>query len=323
MNPQSKKNTETYKKIKILGEGSYGKAILVKSNSPGNTLYVMKTIPMNNMSEESKKKTYGEVKILQRLNHPNIIKFHEVFIIKNAPEKFTLHIIAEYADGGDLFDKIKEHKKKKTFFTEDQILDYLIQITLALNHMHTKHILHRDIKSQNIFLTKNNMVKLGDFGISKTLEHTLANAKTIIGTPYYLSPEIILNVPYSYKSDVWSLGVLLYEMTAFKMPFDASSISELAKKIKKGEYEKINKSNYSNDLKKLIDNLLQVNPEKRPTIKDILCKFIIFFILFFLKYFYLALPLLRNRMKKFLEESGYDQDFTKSFIFAFVSFIFI
>ena len=76
----------------------------------------MKTIPMNNMSEESKKKTYGEVKILQRLNHPNIIKFHEVFIIKNAPEKYTLHIIAEYADGGDLFEKIKEQKKKKNFF---------------------------------------------------------------------------------------------------------------------------------------------------------------------------------------------------------------
>ena len=275
MNPQSKKKTETYKKIKILGEGSYGQAILVKSNSPGNSLYVMKTIPMNNMSEESKKKTYGEVKILQRLNHPNIIKFHEVFIIKNAPEKYTLHIIAEYADGGDLFEKIKEQKKKKTYFTEDQILDYLIQITLALNHMHTKHILHRDIKSQNIFLTKNNMVKLGDFGISKNLDCTLA--KTVIGTPYYLSPEIILNVPYSYKSDVWSLGVLLYEMTAFKMPFDASSISQLAKKIKVGNYEKINKPNYSNDLKKLIDDMLQVNPDKRPTMKDILCKIIIFF----------------------------------------------
>ena len=277
MNPQSKKNTETYKKIKILGEGSYGQAILVKSNSPGNSLYVMKTIPMNNMSEESKKKTYGEVKILQRLNHPNIIKFHEVFIIKNAPDKFTLHIIAEYADGGDLFDKIKEHKKKKTFFTEDQILDYLIQITLALNHMHTKHILHRDIKSQNIFLTKNNMVKLGDFGISKSLDQTLQKAMTVIGTPYYLSPEIISNIPYSYKSDIWSLGVLMYEMSTFKMPFDASSIKELASKIQKGDFEKIDNKNYSKDLKQLIYDMLKVNPEKRPSTKDILGKFIIFF----------------------------------------------
>ena len=138
--------------------------------------------------------------------------------------------------------------------------------------MHKKHILHRDIKTQNIFLTKNNMVKLGDFGISKSLEGSLAQAKTVIGTPYYLSPEIISNVPYSYKSDIWSLGVLLYEMTTFKMPFDASSISELAKKIKNGDFQKINSQIYSNELKKLIYDMLNLNPNLRPSTKEILSK---------------------------------------------------
>ena len=170
---------------------------------------------------------------------------------------------------------------KNTFFTENQILDYLIQITLALNHMHTKHILHRDIKSQNIFLTKNNMIKLGDFGVSKTLESTFEKAKSVIWTPYYYIPEISLGVPYSYKSDVWSIGVLLYEMTTFKMPFQAYNIPELAQKINTGNFKKINNDNYSIDLKNLIYDMLQVNPDNRPTLKDILCKFIIFLWFFF------------------------------------------
>ena len=278
MNPKSNKNIEVYKPIKTLGKGSFGEAILVKSSAPGNGLYVMKIISMDNMSEELKEKTYSEVKILQKLNHPNIIKFHEFFFSKNFRNQISLHIIAEYADGGDLHRKIQIYKQKKIFFTENQILDYLIQITLALNHMHSKNILHRDIKPQNIFLTKNNIIKLGDFGVSKALESTFAKAKSLIGTPYYVSPEIFSNIPYSYKSDIWSFGVLLYQMTNFKMPFEAyNNISELGQKIKAGNFEKINNENYSVDLKNLIYDMLQVNPEKRPTLNDILCKFIFFY----------------------------------------------
>ena len=118
MNPKPKKKVETYKIIETLGEGSYGKAILVKSNFPGNILYVMKSIKMINMTEELKNKTFGEVRIIQKLNHPNIIKFHEVFVIKQSSKNFTLNIIAEYADGGDLFEKIKNLKKKKNDFLQ-------------------------------------------------------------------------------------------------------------------------------------------------------------------------------------------------------------
>ena len=268
---------ETYKYIRKLGEGAFGEAILVQSNGPNKNYYVMKSIPLINMNEEKKKKTFEEVKILKKLNHPNIIKFHEGFIVPNPSP--ALNIIVEYADGGDLSMKIKNQKKKNRYFEESQILDWFIQICLALHHMHKKHILHRDIKSQNIFLTKNDIIKLGDFGISKSLNYTLEKARTIIGTPYYLSPEIIQNIPYSYKSDIWSLGVLLYEMTALKMPFDGENLPLLALKIQKGEYEKLS-NRWSYDLKHLIYSLLNVNPDKRPSIKEILSKVFNFYNIF-------------------------------------------
>ena len=270
-------NKEIYQTIKELGHGAYGKAILVRSNLPGNKLYVMKVINIDNMKEENIKKAYEEVNIIKKLNHPNIIKFHELILSKK-PIK-TINMIVEYADGGDLSQKIKKMKNIKKYFEESEILDYFIQICLALYHMHSKYILHRDLKSQNIFLTNTGMVKLGDFGISKCLDFTLAKARTIIGTPYYLSPELIQNIPYSYKSDIWSLGVLLYEMTALKMPFDGENLPLLALKIQKGEYEKLS-NRWSYDLKHLIYSLLNVNPDKRPSIKEILSKVFNFYNIF-------------------------------------------
>ena len=115
MNPKSNKNIEVYKLIKTLGKGSFGEAILVKSSAPGNGLYVMKIISMDNMSEELKEKTYSEVKILQKLNHPNIIKFHDFFFKKNFRNQISLHIIAEYADGVIYIEKYRFINKKKFF----------------------------------------------------------------------------------------------------------------------------------------------------------------------------------------------------------------
>ena len=215
----------SYKIIKLLGEGSYGKAFLC-TDKTDNSQCVIKQINIQNMNEKDKQDTLNEAKILEKLDHPNIIKFKEVFIA-NKPLK-TLNIVTEYADGGDLSLAIKNQRKE--YFKESQILDYFTQICLAIKHIHGKHIIHRDLKSQNIFLTKTGLVKLGDFGIAKNLNCTWQKAKTMIGTPYYLSPEIVNNKPYSFKSDIWSLGVLLYEMMALKMPFDANSLPMLTLK---------------------------------------------------------------------------------------------
>ena len=220
------------------------------------------------MTDKEKSETQKEAQILQKLDHPNIIKCKE-FFISHKPT-LTLNIVTEYADGGDLSLKIKKQPKKEPI-PESTILDLFTQICLSIKHIHDKHIIHRVLKSQNIFLTKSGLVKLGDFGIAKCLQHTHQNAKTMIGTPYYLSPEIVQGKPYSFKSDIWSLGVMLYEMMALKMPFDATNLPMLSMKIMKGQFAPLS-SYYTADLRELVKNLLCVEPKDRPNVKDILSK---------------------------------------------------
>ena len=115
-------------------------------------------------------------------------------------------IIMEYADAGDLSMVVKRQRELKQYLPESDILSWFVQIALGLQYIHKKNILHRDLKTQNIFVTSKKLVKIGDFGISKWLSHTLDLATTAIGTPHYLSPEICRRQPYSHKSDMWSLG---------------------------------------------------------------------------------------------------------------------
>lgn len=180
-------------------------------------------------------------------------------------------------------------------------MDWFTQICLAIKHIHDKKILHRDLKSQNVFLTKNGLVKLGDFGIAKCLMFTLDKAKTVVGTPYYLSPEIVENRPYSFKSDIWSLGVLLYEIICLKMPFDASSLPMLYVKIIRGSYPPI-PNIYSKDLRSLVNLLLTVDNDKRPSINDIL-----------------RLPYIKSRIRSFLTEMEYNDEFSNTIIKKYVN----
>jgi len=265
-----KKQYETYKKVSTLGTGSFGTAYLVECQSNGDYA-VIKQIDIQQMSDDERKETLREAKILEVLNHPNIIRFREVYKTK----KGKLCIVMDYADNGDLQTKIKDKHKFKPksgvldYFSEDQVLNWFTQICLALKHCHDRKILHRDLKSQNIFLTKKNIVKLGDLGIARVLSNTRSKAKTVVGTPYYLSPEIIESQPYSFKSDVWSLGVLLYEMCALQPPFNASSLHQLAQRIIKGQFEKLPRA-YSASLNQLVGCMLQKDPSKRPSINQLL-----------------------------------------------------
>lgn len=177
----------------------------------------------------------------------------------------------DFADGGDLYAKIAQRKKLGKLFPEEQIVTWFLQMALALKHIHTRRILHRDLKTQNIFLTSKNEVKIGDFGIARILQHTYDLVKTAIGTPYYLSPEICQEKPYNQKSDIWSLGCILYEMLTLRHAFDASSMKGLVLKILRGVYPPIS-SVYSEDIRNLVAELLTKDPSKRPSVRQILDK---------------------------------------------------
>jgi len=118
----------------------------------------------------------------------------------------------EYCEVGDLAYHIKRKQTKNEVFTELEVFNWVVQIALSLEYVHARRVIHRDIKTQNVFLTGNNTVKIGDFGISKVLETTCQNANTVVGTPYYMAPEACKSEPYTSKSDVWALGCTLYEL---------------------------------------------------------------------------------------------------------------
>ena len=285
-----------YKFIKLLGEGSFGKAYLCQ-NLQDDSDCVIKQIILDNLDQKEKDETLNEVIILRKVDHSNIIKFLDVFT-RTKPNN-SLNIVTEYADGGDLSQKLKRLKHKKIPLTEKEILNYLVQICLALNHIHKKKIIHRDLKSGNVFLTKSGLVKLGDFGISKGFKNTWEKAQTKVGTPYYLSPEIINCKPYDSKSDIWALGVLIYEMMTFKMPFNASSLPSLSLKIIKGYYQAPPPS-YSKDLIELVKKCLSLEPNNRPSAESIL-----------------KLPFIQKRIFGYLDDVQYNENLSITIIKKF------
>lgn len=216
------------------------------------------------MNKPQVEEVKNEAKILSSLNSPYIVKYFESFVESN-----NLDIIMEYCDGGDLSHYLNIHMKTGKFLSEEKIWKFFIQICLGIAYIHNKKILHRDLKTLNIFLTKDEKVRIGDLGVAKVLSQTNF-AKTFVGTPYYLSPEICEEKPYNEKSDIWALGCILYEMATYKHPFNATNQGALILKILKGKFDPISSKDYSVELKKMIDMLLERNHFKRPSINEIL-----------------------------------------------------
>ncbi|XP_053385180.1 serine/threonine-protein kinase Nek4-like isoform X2 [Mercenaria mercenaria] len=230
-------------------------------------LFALKTIELDEHKKtRTKEAVQKEAKILSQLKHPHIVLYHESFFDSDFE---YLHIIQDYCDGGNLDDKIKTAAVKTRHFDETQIMEWFIQIIMAVQYIHSKKVLHRDLKAENVFLTKKNVVKIGDFGISKVLENTIDVAQTIVGTPSYLSPELCQDIPYSSKSDVWAVGCLLYELCALKSPFDAQNLISLFFKIIKCEFEPI-PSIYSRELLELVNMILVKSPDDRPSASALL-----------------------------------------------------
>uniref|UniRef100_A0A8C6WWH0 NIMA related kinase 3 n=1 Tax=Neogobius melanostomus TaxID=47308 RepID=A0A8C6WWH0_9GOBI len=238
---------EKYSLVRTIGEGSFGRALLVRcKNSEQN--YVLKEIQLpKNLSKSEN--TRREAVLLSKMSHANIVAFRESF-----EDGSLLCIVMEYCSGGDLLQRIQRQKNAQ--FTVDDILRWF-------------RVLHRDLKSKNIFLTENGTIKLGDFGSACVLNSPKAFAQTYVGTPYYVAPEIWDNQPYNNKSDVWSLGCVLYELCTLRHPFQASSWKSLILKVCRGAYPPLPR-HLPYEVHYLLKHMFKTNPKDRPSLQTIL-----------------------------------------------------
>lgn len=251
---------DDYTILRVIGQGSFGRALLVQ-HKDCESKWVLKEIQIPK-GRTGAQQSRREAVLLAKMNHPNIVAFKDSF-----EADAHLYIAMEFCIGGDLLQRIRQ--QKSAHFSEDVVLKWFAQMCSGAKHIHDKQVLHRDLKSKNIFLTDNGAVKLGDFGSACLLSSTKGYAQTYVGTPYYVSPEIWDNRPYNNKSDVWSLGCVLYELCTLQHPFQARSWKSLILKVCRGAYKPLPK-HLPYELHYLIKHMFKTNPRDRPSIETIL-----------------------------------------------------
>jgi NIMA (never in mitosis gene a)-related kinase len=244
-----------------LGKGCFGEVHKVRRRVDG-LVYVMKQINIADLAPQDQMDAAREAHIMASVESEHVVRYYDSFL-----DEGMLCIVMEYCDRGDLQRMIK--KQNGIQLPEERIWMILIQIMLGLAHLHASRILHRDIKSANVLLCSNNRVKIGDLGVARILGSGSYFAKTVCGSPYYLSPELVQGHPYNSKSDVWSLGCILYELCTFRPAFEASNPGALIMKIIKGEFPPIPDC-YSERLQRLVNTLLDRDTARRPTAVELL-----------------------------------------------------
>ena len=242
----------------ILGKGSYGNVYLCRDEISKNHV-TLKKIQVKD-DPKAKESVQSEASLLRELRHPSIISYIDSFFADDG----DYCIILEFANFNDLQNYIKKNKN----IPEKKVLQIFTQIIMGLQYIHEKGVLHRDIKAANVFMFKNGLVKLGDFGISRKMDKENL-ATTIIGTPYYMCPELIKGEPYSFPADIWAAGCVLFEMLTHEHAFKGRSRDELFTNITRyniGEFPK----EYSQELIDLMKWMLSMEPSQRPTCDEIL-----------------------------------------------------
>lgn len=249
---------DRYEWLNEVGRGSFGVVSLVRRrDSPDSKLEVAK---------EVESFATNEVKVLRSLSHVNIVAYTDTFVADG-----RLYIVMEYVDGGDLSCAIRQRRSEGLRrFAQGEALSIISQCSSAVQYIHKRRILHRDLKSQNIFLTKDGVAKLGDFGIAKCLGEADSMASSVVGTPHYLPPEFCDGLPYGVSADIWSLGVVFYEVLALELPFEAPNLLALAVKILNAKPKPLPKDVYSDHVNQLVTWMLSKNPQGRPSTSDIL-----------------------------------------------------
>ena len=296
-----KLSSQTYQKIKSLGKGSYGQVFLVKSIQTQKE-YALKETIITKKKEVFLYFTMNEINILSKLNNPFIISLKCAFKTQLDNDIEKLGIIMEYVDNGDLNKLLIDYKYDEIYFEEKRILNWLFQVCLALIYLQKNDVIHRDIKPSNIFLMADDTIKLGDFGISKKVSLS-SDITFFIGTPRYTSPEIINKKDFSFKTDIWSLGVTFLELISLRAPFLGYETEEIYENILKRNINSniLNKEKngfnnyitkrYSKNLLDLVKEMISMNPDDRPNAKDILNRDII-----------------KERMESYLKENNFNEN---------------
>eukprot|EP00667_Euglena_gracilis_P001842 EG_transcript_1842 len=270
--------SEEYKEIRTLGRGAFGDALLAR-HVPTKTLYVLKRLPFHSPTTEEEKNerlvAEREVAVLCMLHHPFITTYKESFI---DTDTHYLNIVLEFCEGGDLRSAVlSAAKTPKKFIPEEKVWTWASQLLFALKYIHSKKVLHRDLKPANIFLTSKNQIKLGDFGIAKVASGTVYESASrgdgLAGTMPYIPPEACDGQLYSDKSDVWSLGVSLYELCALQLPFGGGNVLALVRNITTKTPKPL-PSCYSVKLQRMIFDMLTKDPGQRPSAEQLIDQFL-------------------------------------------------
>jgi NIMA (never in mitosis gene a)-related kinase len=255
-------NLRGFVELKPLGKGTYGNVYKARRESDG-AVYAVKAVSLASLNHREMEDSVNEIRLMASFNSPFIIRFYEAFC-----DCKRLCVVTEYCRLGDLAHLIDRKKKKHKQFREEVIWRFLLELLQGLRVLHSCGVVHRDLKSANILLSAPDLLKIGDLGISTVLTKREL-ARTQIGTPLYIAPEVWKRRPYNQKCDMWSLGVLLYEMMTFAYPFVGRGSGDLAQRVCLGRYT-IPPGPYSSDLISIVRRLLQVNPTARPSAQEVL-----------------------------------------------------